>query len=243
MLDFLVFAAVWSFCFFPLVLQRCPVVASSIVSSRRTTAPSSLLGNVRHAGSWEVINLATQSLTSAPSSRWTPQPHERNGRRGASATAEVGGLHRNRWTSADSLPHALILHRTHLSQSLATQTSQNISRESSTSWLFLFYCGGKHLLNYRCSPKRTLDLNPAGPYWIWEGGEEGREGGEKMSGDQYHVVGSVWEIIRRGCQLACCVSGMLASCNVTASTGTCHVSERSTNHFERPLEKCASVTP
>lgn len=183
----------------------------------------------------EVINLATQSLTSALSSHQSPLATSKQWQRSWGwctyfYSTEIGAPVLTR-----------LFYITIIYLSVWQHRRLKTSRGSSTSWLFLFYCGGKHLLNYRAELKRTLDLNP--PQDRIGSQRARREGGwGKRSGDQYHVVRSVLEIIWRGFQLACCVSGMLALCNVTASTRTCHVSERSTNHFERPLEKCASVT-
>lgn len=147
---------------FFLVPSRLHVVASRTVSSKRARTSLSLLGNLRHAGSWVVTNMAK---TSALCSHQTPPVTPEEWRGG-------GSFHRNRCTSADLPPHVLILHN---AQIIWVSGIADASKHKNTSWLFLFYCGGKHLLNYRCEPKRTLDLNPAGPRWIWEGQKRGRK--------------------------------------------------------------------
>lgn len=100
----------------------------------------------------EVINLATQSLTSAPSSRQTPPGNIKGmAERGGGAFATAGRGVSSTEIGVPLLTRFLtrLFYIILMSLSVWQHRRLKTSCGSSTSWLFLFYCGGKHLLNYR----------------------------------------------------------------------------------------------
>lgn len=82
-------------------------MASSIVSCGNTTAPPSLLENLRHAGSWEVSPLNHQTgntiLDLSPVQPLTSSDIKEKAEGGVPASAEGVAFDRNRWTGADLL--------------------------------------------------------------------------------------------------------------------------------------------
>lgn len=86
-------------------------MTSSIVSCGNTTAPPSLLENLRHAGSWEVSPLSHQTGNTIPDlspvqPRTTSDIKEK-AEGGVPASAEGVAFDRIRWTGADFLAYTL----------------------------------------------------------------------------------------------------------------------------------------